>query len=129
MITLTAHRRDLELGQAVTIEAWVKPTRPGGGGDALLLGEGIGSYALTYYNTNICLFYIAGGGNHLKETLALDKWQHLVATFDGQQMGLWIDGRQVGNARSKKDRFETGGGFFIGHQGQARPSSVPGAYR
>jgi len=112
-----APAHDLELGQAVTIEAWVKPTRAGGGGDALLLGEGIGSYALTYYNTNLCLFYIAGGGNHLKETLALDKWQHLVATFDGQQLGLWIDGRQVGNARSKKDRFETGGGFFIGYKG------------
>jgi hypothetical protein len=112
-----APKRDLQLGGPVTIEAWVKPTRPGQG-EAHLLGEGVSTYGLTYYNTNLCFFYIAGGGNNLKETLEVDKWQHIAATFDGKQLGLWINGRQVGNAKSKKDRFESGGGFAIGAKGR-----------
>ena len=111
-----APHESLKLGTAVTIEAWVKPTRQGKG-EAHLLGDGISSYALMYYNTNICLFYISVGGNHFKERLALDKWQHLVATFDGTRMNLWFDDRRVATAESKKDRFNTSGMFYIGSSG------------
>ena len=109
--------KPLEIAGPVSIEAWIKPTRKAKG-EAHLMGEGMGTFTLTYYNTELCFFYIGEGGNNLKEHLTLNQWQHVVATFDGDRMGMWINGRQVGGAKSKVKNFASGGIFVIGTKGR-----------
>ena len=101
--------------------AWVKPTRKGEG-EAHLLGEGMSQFAITYYNTQLCHFYIGSGGNHLKDYLTMNKWQHVAASFDGKRMKMWIDGRVVGGRDSDTETILSGGTFHISSAG---PPDMP----
>ncbi len=109
--------KTLDITGPISIEAWIKPTRKAKG-EASLIGEGMGSFTLTYYNTELCFFYIGKGGNNLKEYLTLNQWQHVAATFDGDRMNMWMNGRQVGSAKSKVSSYKTGGKFVIGTVGR-----------
>ena len=108
----------LDVSGPIAIEFWIKPLRKGKG-EAHLLGEGMASYGLTFYNTELCFFYVSGGGNHVKQQLALHQWQHVVVSFDGERLGMWVNGRQVGSAKSKKKSYKSGGRFLIGSKGPA----------
>ena len=109
-------QKPLVLESPFTIEAWIKPTRKGQG-EAHLFGEGVASFALTYYNTELCLFYVGGGGNNVKYPLNLDKWQQVVVTFDGKLLGMWHNGRQVASAKSKFNKTGSRGQVTIGTKG------------
>lgn len=110
--------RKLPVEGPVAFEAWIMPTRKARG-EAGLLGEGLRSFLMSWYNTELCFFYIGHGGNHLKEHLVLNRWQHVAASFDGERMSLWINGRMVGSRRSEVDDYKTGGTFAIGSPGDA----------
>jgi len=116
-----AETKQLDMAGPFSIEFWIKPTRKGKG-EAHLLGEGISSYGLTYYNTELCMFYVSGGGNQVKQQLTLHKWQHVAATFDGKRLGMWVNGRQVAGAKSKQDGYQAAGLFGISGKG---PPEMP----
>lgn len=109
--------KKLDITKSVAMSAWIKPTRKAKG-EASLIGEGMGSFTLTYYNTELCFFYIGEGGNNLKEHLVLNQWQHVAASFDGTHMKLWINGQLVGNRESTKKQFSTNGNVMIGTKGR-----------
>jgi hypothetical protein len=98
----------------ISIEAWVKPTRKAEG-EAPLLGEGMKSFLLTYYNTELLCWYIGHGdvANTISAQLKLDEWQHIAATFDGKRMTLWINGRQAASRESTVKTYETSGLFAM----------------
>ena len=101
----------------VTLEVWVRPTRKAHG-EACLLGEAMQSYLLTYYNTEVSCWYIGSGSNGMHGQLRLGEWNHVVGTFDGKQMSLWINGRLSASRESKIQKYETGGLIRIGTRGR-----------
>jgi hypothetical protein len=105
--------KSLGIGGPITIEAWIKPTRKPNG-EMVLFGEGYDSYVVTFYNTELCLFYIGSGGNNVSGKLALGTWNHLVATFDGTDLSMWINGREVMKRPSQFKQYEATRHFLIG---------------
>ena len=90
----------------VTIEAWIKPMRKGSG-EANILGQDMHSFVLTYYNTEVCNFYIGQGSNSVRGQLALGEWKHVVASFDGKIMQMWINGRKEGEKESTVTSYQS----------------------
>src|SRR5262249_5805070 len=97
----------LGAGGPISIELWIKPTRPPHG-EAVLFGEACDSDAmpntstlLTFYNGSNVYWYSGNGGNNIRGGVEFDKWNHVVATFDGKQMCLWINGRRAAERESR----------------------------
>ena len=108
---------ELGIGGPLTLEAWLKPTRKAHG-EAVVLGEGFSSYVLTYYNTEIACFYIGDGSNNVVGKLALGEWNHVAASFDGQKLYMWVNGRLTGSRESKFKTYQPGGRFMIATKGR-----------
>jgi len=107
----------LGIGGPVTIEAWVRPTRKAHG-EAVLFGESLSTYMMTYYNTEVCGWYIAGGDNSVLGALTLGEWNHVVAAFDGNRLSIWVNGRLKGSRVSKHKKYKPGGHFMIATKGR-----------
>jgi len=109
---------DIGIGGPISIEAWIRPMREAQG-ETVLFGESYSSYVLTFYNVDICLFYIASpAGNNVYGKLTLGQWNHVVATFDGDKLAMWINGRLVGTRKSKFKGYRPAGNFMIGTKGR-----------
>lgn len=102
----------LDLQKSVTVEAWVKPkTDPGV--DVGIAGKHIANFALTMYKGQYW-WYISSGGNNIQSPANIGSWQHVVGTFDGQDMKLYIDGKLVASRESKFPYIHKGTNLFIG---------------
>jgi hypothetical protein len=110
-------RRFFDRSGPLTFEMWVKPMRKAHG-MSCLLGESLSSYLLTYYNTEICQLYIGDGGNSVRGKLTLGEWNHVIASFDGTKLNMWINGRSTGSNDSRFAEFKTDGKMVIGTAGQ-----------
>ena len=118
----------LDITKQVTLEAWVFPTDPTSGvGEPLLLGTGIESYGLVY-NPGQAWFYISNGAWHCKAEIPTKKWTHVVGTYDGTKMKLYINGEfhagyvmSAANTRIKgpSEHWNSGGKVLIGKRGDA----------
>jgi len=103
----------LDLTDAVTLEAWVRPeTIPAG--EPLIVGKSTESYGLTFYRDGQCWWYISSGGNNLKAPLAIDSWNHVAGTFDGETMAIYLNGELITSRASQFRSIEHGGRFSIG---------------
>lgn len=103
----------LDLTRAVTLEAWVKPeTLPGA--EPLVFGKYYDSYGLTHYRDGNFWFYISGGGNNAKGKAEVGVWSHVVATFDGTDMAVYVNHEQVDRHASKSGEIARGGSFLMG---------------
>jgi len=109
--------KSIGIGGPLTIEAWLKPTRKAHG-EAILFGEGFSTYVMTYYNTELAIFYIGSGGNNIRGKLALGGWNHVVATFDGTNLSMWVNGRSTGHRESRLKSYRPGGNFMMGTKGR-----------
>jgi hypothetical protein len=103
----------LDLTQTVTLEAWIKPTGSPSG-EPLIFGKYYDSYGITHYGANGAWFYISGGGNNLNNTMLLNAWNHVVGTFDGKLMTLYLNRVQVGRKESKFPTIAHGKDFLMG---------------
>ena len=101
------------LGGPMTIEAWVKPTAKANG-EAVLIGQDLHSYLLSYYNTEISNFYIGSGANNVDGHLTLNGWNHIVATFDGSTMNMVINGKVTQTVSSIFSSFTPIGNLMMG---------------
>ena len=110
-----------EISGPIAMETWIKPMRKGYG-MASVLGDGLSSFLLSYYNTEVIDFYIADGSNSVRGKLRLGEWNHVVASFDGTQMNMWVNGRLTGSRESKFKTYQPTGHFFVSTKGQ---SSLP----
>ena len=109
---------EMNITGPVSVEAWIKPTRKAHG-ETGLVGTGMQGFVLTYYNTEIGLFYIGSGGNNIKGQLALDQWNHVAASFDGERLTMWVNGRRKGSHPSKHKAYRRGGPVMIGTKGRS----------
>ena len=107
----------LDLRKAVTIEAWVRPhTSPQV--DCGIAGKHFVNYLLTFYKTAY-YGYIAGGGNNVAAGAAdpdsgIGSWHHVVYSFDGETMKVYVDGRPPQGKTSATKTIPAGGKFYIG---------------
>ena len=100
--------------RAVTVEAWVCPEAAPGVGEAGIVAKSYETFALTYYTDGQCWWYISGGGNNCQAPLSLNAWHHVVGTFDGETLRLYLDGRLAATHASATREIGTGGALFIG---------------
>ncbi|XAM01731.1 metallophosphoesterase [Phycisphaeraceae bacterium D3-23] len=92
---------------AMTVECWVKPTE---------LGDRVGlvcktessEYGLMVEGGRLNFFLFLGSryatASCRAELLGLDQWHHVAGVFDGEQMRLYLDGRQVGSQNASGAR-------------------------
>lgn len=91
------------LSSNLTIEVWVKPDGiPEGGQECRVFGKTYESYTLSFYSDERVWFYIGGGTNNTKGPVTKGAYNHVVATFDGKMMRLYISGQEA-------DKKEFGG--------------------
>ena len=109
---------NMDITGPVSVEAWIKPMRKAHG-ETGLVGTGMQGFLLTYYNTEIGLFYIGSGGNNIKGQLVLDQWNHVAASFDGERLAMWVNGRQKGSHPSKHKTYRHGEPVILGTKGRS----------
>jgi hypothetical protein len=102
----------LDIRGPVTLSAWVRPTtasakEPG------IVGKYFHSYALTLYRGG-CWWYISSGGNNVSAPLKSGRWHHVLGTFDGETMRLYVNGRQCSAKKSKFNSVNSGKNFLMG---------------
>jgi hypothetical protein len=102
-----------DLHEALTLEAWVRPASRVKG-EPGILGKHFESYLLSYYADGQCWWYISGGGNNAKSLLTPGSWHHVVGTFDGKILRLYLDGKLANASPSKSPTIKPGKNFFIG---------------
>jgi hypothetical protein len=123
----------LDLQDSVTLEAWVLPMAPPAQYpyEAGIAGKHTNSYILTLYKNH---FYWYGRGtnipNNIKSQVSLGSWHHVVGTFDGTQLNLYLDGASVASFFSTQPYQLSGGnkffiGCLIGAAGAGEPSKTP----
>ena len=103
---------------AVTVEAWFNPagTRPPAFGT---IARKEGAYALRFSDTGRLgfLVWIGGAPRYLhsgRDTWDPGTWYHLAGTFDGEQLRLFIDGRQAEGSPSRQGGELSDGGALCG---------------
>lgn len=103
----------LDLREKLTLEAWVKPTGSPAG-ETLIFGKHHEYYGITMYGSNGCWFYISSGGNNINSLMQLNVWNHLVGTFDGTTMNLYVNRLKVATRQSKLPTIAPGKNFLMG---------------
>ena len=100
------------IANAVTVEAWIKPAAAVNrkATDAgVVLKQGY-LYGLTYdmRKDHAINFYVnTPFGNYLAAPVKPDIWQHIVGTFDGRMMKLYIDGELKASKSSESARIQS----------------------
>lgn len=100
----------------VSLEVWVYPEAVPAGGEPGIVGQGYESFVLTYYSDGQCWWYIGAGGNNCRAPLGVGAWHHVVGTFDGKLMKLYVDGLLAGLNPSKVATIPDGRGLLIAKQ-------------
>jgi len=101
-------RPSLDVSRAVSLEAWIYPEATPTSGEPGVLGKCFGSYLFTYYTNGCFYWYITGGGNHVRAPAAVGAWHHVVGTFDGKFVKLYLDGVLAGTRESKTTTIAKG---------------------
>ncbi|GAA2415050.1 glycoside hydrolase family 2 TIM barrel-domain containing protein [Actinomadura vinacea] len=92
--------RKLDLtGNAVTLDAWVKPARPWTG-DFTIMTKGDHQYGLKMSNETTLEFYIYSGGTWRTVRAPVpsnwyDTWHRVTGAYDGAALRLYVDGREA----------------------------------
>ena len=93
----------LDLTDEFTIEVWARKTERLGSVWTLLVSKGpdhnpgTGGYSLSFgYNQDLYLRGYIGGALRTASTYTVDRdWHHLVGTYDGSALRLYVDGQEV----------------------------------
>ena len=121
----------LDLTDAVTLEAWIRPERPTTPPcEAGIVGKGIahfGAYGLTYLRDRAYV-YVTTTTNNCAVALPMKTWSHVAGTFDGRMLAIYLDGRLIQNRKSMADRIGvTGEALFLGRNRYKGMNFFPGA--
>ena len=93
----------LDLTSAMTLEAWVYPTTLSGWRTVILKETSSGlAYSLyAYDNAPRPAAYVNTGGGDISavgnQTLTLNTWTHLVTTYDGTILRIFVNGNEIGS--------------------------------
>lgn len=107
------NRPSLDFHASSTVEAWVYPASPPSG-EVGVVGKGYTSYLLSLYNNGFCYWYVSAGGNNTRAPLLIGSWHHMVGTFDGKTLKLYLDGKLAGEMASQASIVASGGNLLLG---------------
>jgi len=87
---------DLDIVNEITIAAWVKTNDSGNSDFNTYVTKGDAAYGLKHHKTNNLEFVIYDGAWHVAhypvESSFNGAWHHLVGTYDGRALKLYVDG-------------------------------------
>lgn len=121
------------MASQITLEVWFKPSAvPASGQEARLFGKTYETYTFSYYGDGNVWFYINGGTNHLKTSIPVGTYTHLVATYDGKMMRLYANGKEADKKEYAEKISQNNvalmlGGALSHSQGGELNFSIPGA--
>ncbi|HEU4448366.1 MAG TPA: LamG domain-containing protein [Gaiellaceae bacterium] len=107
-------RPALDLGDAFTLEAWI---RPAGLEPGHLLDKGEGAFSLAYAADGRVRLLAAGAGTVVSATEPVPAdgaFHHVVATKDGPAAALYLDGAEVGGAVTVRELRDTANALRLG---------------
>jgi hypothetical protein len=106
---------DLRLTNAMTIEAWVNPTKVDGWRTAIIK-ERSGDLAYSLYTSgqNRPSIHLVNGSATAGSALALNAWTHLAATYDATTIRLYVNGVQVATQARANALSGSAGALRIG---------------
>jgi PKD repeat protein len=118
-----ADHATLDLSNGMTLEAWVKPSALSGW-RTVLLKEAAGGLAYALYahdNAPRPAAYINTGGGDLPApgaaVLATGSWSHLVTTYDGARLRLFVNGVEAASTAASGPLVQSGDPLRIGGNG------------
>lgn len=105
----------LDIRGPLTLSVWVLPEEVPAG-EVGIAGKQFTSYLLTYYRTRRIFAYIGEGANNVESysNLQVGTWNHIVSTFDGENLRLYLNGQLIGERFSKYKETPAGKDFVIG---------------
>ena len=106
--------KSLDITGPITAEVWVFPDRVPPTGEPAIMGKTFGSYVLTFFKSGNLWWYISSGGNGCAAPLRPREWSHVVGTFDGKMVKLYINGRSARSRASDTPKIGRAGHFFMG---------------
>ena len=101
----------LDLTDAVTLAVWFRPETTVQQGEGGVIGKVMGSYCMSY--SGKCWFYAPGGSNYSSSKPLSLAWHHIVATFDGENIKMYVDGALQGESKSKVATLPSGENFYL----------------
>jgi hypothetical protein len=110
-------------GTAISLEAWAYPTSFNTDGSGIVdLYEGHFYFNLYNGTPEVYLSGLPNPGYYqATQAVTLNAWFHLVATWDGYSVVLYIDGTAVTTFTDVTGTMQTGGPFNIAHGGSGDP--------
>ena len=107
----------LGIAGPVTVEAWIKPER---GAEKLscVFGQDLRSYLVGLSGGNRLYWWVGGGGNAVHAEVGLNQWSHIAATYDGERMILFINGRMAGARELSATEMPQRDSFAMGTERQ-----------
>lgn len=116
----------LDLTSAVTVEAWIHPDHLLGS-DSGICGKSQVHYSLHFHGNGNIYWYVSAGSNHVSAPVGVAEWQHVVGTFDGESVVVYINGVAAQIVPTKIKQINRGGEFTIGKVA-SRPEYPPVGY-
>jgi hypothetical protein len=108
----------LDITDVITLSVWVKPMDAGNGAHNPYVGKGDHAYAIKHAAGNSFEFYVHDNGWHTVNvpvtSASNDTWYHLVGTYDGAQVKLYVNGElgatldYAGEIASSEDSVDLG---------------------
>lgn len=99
---------------AITVAAWVYPTRVPSAGEAGVIGKAYHNWVITYYQDGRCWWYTGQSGTNTKATVSPGAWHHVVGTYDGQSLALYVDGRLADRRPADTGKIPSGVNCYMG---------------
>jgi large repetitive protein len=115
----------LDLSSAVSVEAWVRPTAAGQNGGIFekTVGGWVNSQYMLFLEAGVAKFRVRTAAGALLPVegpvLPLNTWTHLVGTFDGTTLRLYVNGALAASALAQGPLQSGGGPAFLGRLGQS----------
>jgi uncharacterized repeat protein (TIGR01451 family) len=124
-VTVTVpNATSLDIRDAVSVEAWVRPSASQNGG---ILEKTVDGWANSQYmlflEAGVAKFRLRNAAGLLQTVdgpaLVLNSWSHVVGTFDGTTMRIYVNGALAASAAQAGPLAGGSGATFIGRLGQS----------